>query len=211
MVIFRIQDSGRSNLSLHYIYIIYIESKHHLDSTTTLTFIACMKFTLFYALPLLHFKWHSKMPPCWLLASFPLCYPIQYGLYNLSLLISVPLCFSFLNPSGLSFLSPAQCVIYSPLICFNHFHRICGLSKFAVAEMEGGGGREVGGANDRIWARCRRNSWRCRVASPHCWNKYQNGKRWGREGRQVLWHSDIKSGSWLMSHLIPFFSCRFPQ
>lgn len=31
--------------------------------------------------------------------------------------------------------------------------------------MEVGSRREVGGANDRIWARCRQNSWRCRVMS----------------------------------------------
>lgn len=59
----------------------------------------------------MHFKWHPIMPPCWLLASFPLCYPI----YNLSLLISVSFCLSVINPSGLSFLSPSQSAIYLPL------------------------------------------------------------------------------------------------
>lgn len=47
--------------------------------------------------------------------------------------------------------------------CSYQIPRICDKSKFAVAEKKEGGRGEVGGANDRMWARCRRTSLRWRV------------------------------------------------
>lgn len=138
---------------------------HSHSPTTALAFPFCVSFTLFHSVRFVHFKWHSKMSPCWLLASFLPCYPIHNGLYNLSSLISAPFYFSFIKPSGFSFLSPALCLIYFLLMPFHHFHWMCDWSKFEIAEMEVGSRREVGGANDRIWARCKQNSWRCRVMS----------------------------------------------
>lgn len=70
--------------------------------------------------------------------------------------------------------------------------------------MEGGSGREVGGANDRIWARCRQNSRRRRVAGLTVENKKS---KWDetkvRAGGPVrTWYFDIESGCRLMSNLI---------
>lgn len=67
--------------------------------------------------------------------------------------------------------------------------------------MEGGSGREVGGANDRIWARCRQNSRRRRVAGLTVENKkikmgWDEGEG-GRAGTYLIFRYRI----WLSAYV----------
>lgn len=153
------------------------------------------------------------MPPCWLLTSFRLCYP---NLFNLSSLISVSL-FVLVpdTPLGWIFYHLHIMRSISPL-CNSIFLFFC----FIVVQVtkvnlpEHGRWRGAAGERSReLMIECGPDAGRNLGDAgfrPHCWNKYENGKErwgWGREGQRALWHSHIKSGSWLMSHLIPCLSC----
>lgn len=128
--------------------------------------------------------------------------------FDKSFLTFPPYHLTFKHPS-VPFLFFTTCMLSKLFACQSSYQIpcICDKSKFAMAEKKEGGKGEVGGANDRMWARCRRTSLRWRVTDLNVEINMRIEKDESEGGRASRWKACIKSGSWLMSHLIPDLSC----
>lgn len=192
-----------SEEDLIHLHIMLLSQTSRLRHTPTRSLLLCQLYSVLLWTPRALWTTFQKCLPVDFWHHF--CPVIQFAAVFTTFPCSFLLSFILVaeSPQGFSFLSPALCLIYFLLVRFCRVESMCDWSKFQIAEMEVGSRREVGGANDRMWARCRQNSWRCWVMSVTVKiNTNMRGERvragggappvcllhsWRNSGRNVRW------------------------